>query len=361
MTLAKTRPATTGGSIDFGTRFLSLRSPQGRFSGRWSVRTIVCVCALFLAAAAISVAALGLGKFAVPVPDVVAALFGGGSDAVKMVVLQWRLPRVALALLCGAALGLSGAVFQSLTRNPLGSPDIIGFNTGAYSGALVAILLLGGSAASVAFGAIVGGLTTAGIVYLLAWKKGVQGFRLIIIGIAVSAVLASINTWMILKADLEKAMAAAVWGAGSLNGLGWEQVVAVGLLLVMTVPMVALLSRSLHLMEMGDDAAQALGVRTEPSRLMLVMAGVVLTAAVTAAAGPIAFISLAAPQLARRLVRSSSVALLPSAAMGAFLLAGSDVIAQHAFPGIQLPVGVITVSLGGGYLLWLLAAETKRR
>lgn len=361
MTLQKTTPAGTDQPMDFGTRFLSLRTRHGKFSGRWSLRTIICVCFLLLAAAAISVAALGLGQFAVPVPDVVAALLGGGSDAVKMVVLQWRLPRVALALLCGAALGLSGAVFQSLTRNPLGSPDIIGFNTGAYSGALVAILLLGGSAVSVAFGAIAGGLVTAGIVYLLAWKKGVQGFRLIIIGIAVSAVLGSINTWMILKADLEKAMAAAVWGAGSLNGLGWEQAIAVALLLVVTVPVLVLLGRNLHLMEMGDDAARALGVRTESSRLLLVMAGVVLTAAVTAAAGPIAFISLAAPQLARRLVRANSVALLPSAAMGALLLAGSDLLAQHAFPGMQLPVGVITVSLGGGYLLWLLAAETKRR
>ena len=137
---------------------------------------------------------------------------------------NWRLPRVLLALMLGAALGMSGAIFQSLTRNPLGSPDIIGFNSGAYTGALVVILLIGGTYYEIAVGALVGGIATAAVVYLLAYKRGVQGFRLIIVGIAISAMLGSVNTWMILKAKLDDAMAAAVWGAGSLNGLGWTQV-----------------------------------------------------------------------------------------------------------------------------------------
>lgn len=357
----KESPRKNPHGVDFGHRTLTFRPFGDKNSLRIGLRPLIVTTALIVLSAAISVIALGLGKIEVSPTEVISALLGGSDSATRMVVIDWRLPRIVLALVCGAALGLSGAVFQSLTRNPLGSPDIIGFNTGAYSGALVAILLLGGSALSVATGAIIGGLATALLVYLLAWRKGVQGFRLIIVGIAISAMLASVNTWMILKAELSKAMAAAVWGAGSLNGLGWTQVIAVGLCLAVIVPALCLLGRQLSLMEMGDDAAQALGVRTEPSRVALVVIGVVLTAVVTATAGPIAFVSLAAPQLARKLARGNSIALFPSAVMGSFLLAASDVIAQHTFPGISLPVGVITVSLGGGYLLWLLAAETKRR
>ncbi len=192
------------------------------------------------------------------------------------------------------------------------APDIIGFNSGAYTGALVVILIVGGSYYQVGAGALIGGIVTAAAVYLLAYKRGVQGFRLIIVGIGISAMLASVNTWLILKADLETAMSAAVWGAGSLGALGWSQVGPVTILLLVLVPAILVLGRRMRLLEMGDDAAKALGVRAEPTRLGLVVLGVALTALVTAAAGPIGFVSLAAPQLARRLTRSAGVALVPA-------------------------------------------------
>lgn len=231
---------------------------------------------------------------------------------------------------------MSGAIFQSLTRNPLGSPDIIGFAAGSYSGALVVILLLSGGYYETAAGALVGGIVTALTVYLLAWRRGVKGFRLIIVGIGVSAMLGAFNAWMIRQADLKVALGAAVWGAGSLNGLGVDQLMPVMVVLCLIVPPTLFLARPMRQLEMGDDAAMASGVNANRVRLCLMVLGVALTATVTAAAGPIAFIALAAPQIARRLTRSAGVALLPSALMGSLLLAVADWVAQHAFT-TQLP------------------------
>lgn len=349
--------------IDFGRRITVLRSPGGTPSGRIDIRAVVVIVVLIALALAVAVFALGTGDYPVAPFRVLQAIFGEGSRIEELVVMQWRMPRVLLALVLGAALGISGAIFQSITRNPLGSPDIIGFNTGAYTGALVVLLVIGGGSGyyATAVGALIGGIVTALLVYLLAFKRGVQGFRLIIVGIAVSAVLASVNTWLILKADLEEAMSAAVWGAGTLNGLGWTQTRPVLILLAVLVPLLVLASYRMPVLDLGDDAAKALGIRAEPTRLALIILGVALTAVATAAAGPIAFVSLAAPQLARRLTRTPGVAFLPSAAMGALLLVASDFIAQRAFGPTQLPVGVVTVSVGGLYLVWLLVREARRQ
>jgi iron complex transport system permease protein len=173
--------------------------------------------------------------------------------------------------------------------------------------------------------------------------------------------LGSLNTWLILQADLQLAMMAAVWGAGSLNAVGWSHVGPTVLVLAALVPVLAVLGRRASVLEMGDDAAHALGLAPERTRAALVVTGVALTALATAVAGPIAFVSLAAPQLARRLTRGAGVGLAPAAAMGALLLVVSDVLAQRAFAPTQLPVGVVTVSIGGAYLVWLLAREARRQ
>ncbi|MBL3687216.1 iron-enterobactin ABC transporter permease [Leucobacter zeae] len=328
---------------------------------RLGVRHAIVVSALLLVATAIAVVSLGSGDFAVAPQEVLATLLGGGDHRARLVVLDWRMPRVLLALVFGAALGASGAIFQSLTRNPLGSPDIIGFDAGAYSGALLVITTVGTGYAAVAGGALLGGLGTAAIVYLLAFRRGSQGFRLIIVGIGVTAMLASVNTWIILNADLQIALAAGAWGSGSLNAVGWAQAVPALIVLAALACAVATLPRGMRALDLGDDAAVALGVRAGRMRLALVVVGVGCTAAVTAAAGPIAFVSLAAPQLARRLTRSAGVTVGAAAAMGALLLIASDFAAQRLLPGAQLPVGVVTVCAGGLYLSWLLVTETRRR
>jgi iron complex transport system permease protein len=347
-------------SIDFGRPMAVIRWFGGRWSQRLDARSLAASLGVVLAALIVAVVALSSGEFQIPLPEVLGALVGQASAKVHMVVVEWRLPRTLLALIMGAALGVSGAIFQSLTRNPLGSPDIIGFDAGAYTGALVVITVLKGSFYLVAGGALLGGVLTALAVYLLAWRGGVQGFRLIIVGIGVSAMLSSLNTWMMLRADLQVAMAAAVWGVGSLNGLGLDRLWQVAVVLALFLPCAAMLSRPMRQLEMGDDAARALGVNAERTRLGLMVVGVALTAVVTATAGPIAFVALSAPQIARRVTGAAGVALLPAAAMGALLLTVADFLAQRAFAPTQLPVGIVTVCVGGLYFAWLLMREARR-
>lgn len=355
-----TRSGQVAGEVEFGPQVRVVRIKEWA-SGRIDIRTIIVCAVLLLLTSALSFFAIGTGDYVIAPKDVLSALFGDAPRITEIIVLQSRLPRVALAVMFGAALGVSGAVFQSLTRNPLGSPDVIGFTTGAYTGALVVIVTLGGGYYRTGAGALLGGLATAMVVYLLAYRRGVQGFRLIIVGIAVSAMLASVNTWLVVKADLTEAIAAAVWGAGSLNGLGWQQVVPSIVALTVVMPLLAILSRRMPMLELGDDAATALGVRVESTRLMLIFLGVALTALVTAAAGPISFIALAAPQLARRLTGASGAAMVPAACMGSVLLVASDVAAQRVFAPTQLPVGVVTVCVGGAYFVWLLAREGRNQ
>lgn len=346
-------------SINFGRVSVSLRLLSGRLSLRLDGRALITTVLLLVVSAVIMIASLLSGKYPIALPDALNALVGHGDDMVRMIVVEWRLPRVVLAFLLGGALGMSGAIFQSLTRNPLGSPDIIGFSAGSYTGALVVMLLLSGGYYQTATGALIGGIIAAMAVYLLAYRRGVQGFRLIIVGIGVAAMLSAFNTWMIREADLQVAMSAAIWGAGSLNGLGFEQLLPVVIVLCLVTPLALFLSRPMRQLEMGDDMARASGVHANRTRALLMVFGVALTAIVTAAAGPISFIALAAPQIARRLTRSAGVALIPSALMGGLLLLAADWAAQHAF-GVQLPVGVMTVSIGGIYFVWLLIREGRK-
>ncbi|MFI6874921.1 FecCD family ABC transporter permease [Streptomyces sp. NPDC050400] len=344
--------------MDFGRRVLVLR--HRRIAVRLQWRSVVVCTALAVAAAGMAVLALMSGSYSLSPGQVLSALTGQETGFVQEIVVEWRLPRVAAALVFGAALGVSGAVFQSLLRNPLADPGIIGFSQGSYTGALVVILVVNGTYAQLVGGALLGGMATAVAVYALAYRRGVQGFRLIVVGIGVSAMLGSLNTWLILKADLDQAMSAAAWGAGSLNGVSWNQVVIGGVCIAVLLLLAGMLSRPMRQLQLGDDAAASQGVRVSPVRLGLIVVGVALTATVTAASGPIAFISLVAPQIARRLARTAGITLVPAAFVGALLCLTSDYLAQHVAP-TPLPVGIITVVLGGGYLGYLLFTEARRR
>lgn len=316
---------------------------------------------LLLACALLTWLALTRGALPIAPEQVWQALRGQGAANVQLIVVEWRLPRVLMALLIGAALGVSGAIFQSLLRNPLGSPDILGFNTGAYSGVLVALVLFNQSITAMTGAALIGGIATAALVYLFAWRNGVETFRLIIVGISVRALLMALNAWLIISASLESALSAGLWSAGSLNGITWAKTPPVLTLLLLSLLLVALLTRRMRLLEMGDDTACALGVPVERSRLWLMLLGVLLTAASTALAGPISFVALLAPQIARRLSGGEKGALWLAVLCGALLLCAADYAAQHLFLPYQLPVGVITVSLGGLYLIALLVREARRQ
>ncbi|WP_112141093.1 FecCD family ABC transporter permease [Glycomyces dulcitolivorans] len=330
----------------------------GRASTRTLLRAFAVTAALAVLTVLAAVIALGLGEMRISAVDVVRALVSDAGTAIETVVVQWRLPRVLLGVVFGAALGLSGAVFQSLTRNPLGSPDVIGFDSGAYTGAVVSIIAVG-STALVIPSALAGGIATALAVYLLAYRRGVHGFRLIVVGIAVTALLGSVNTYLLLKARLWQAQMASVWGAGSLNGLDWSDARNGTLVVLALLVPLLWLGRRLRMLELGDDAAAAMGVAVEPVRLALVVVGVSLSAVVTALAGPIPFVALVAPQLARRITRAPGVQLVPAAVTGAFLLVTCDMVALNV-PPQALPVGLMTIILGGAYLVWLLVAQSRK-
>ncbi len=323
-------------------------------------RTAAVCTALLLVILAVGGYTLSTGDYPVPMSDVLRALVGDDSSTSYFIVHALRLPRLLTGILVGAALGVGGGMFQSLTRNPLGSPDIVGFNTGAATGALIVILVLHGTMLLTSIGALVGGIGTALIVYVLAVKRGVQGFRLILIGIGVAAMLTSLNSYLLTRAEINDAQQALVWLTGSLNGRGWGQVQAMTITVVVLLPLAIWLGRLLRTMELGDDLARGLGIRTESTRLLSVIVAVGLTAASTAAAGPIGFIALSAPQIAKRLTRVPGPNIVASALTGAMLLIVSDLAASRLLGATQLPVGVATGAIGGVYLAWLLTREWRK-
>ncbi|MBW8819279.1 MAG: iron chelate uptake ABC transporter family permease subunit [Streptomyces sp.] len=332
---------------------------SGGLSLRLDVRATVVVGLILLAALTASVVLIGTGDFPISAGDVLKTLLGNGNAGQEFIINELRLPRVLVGLLVGAALGLGGALFQAISRNPLGSPDVLGLSQGATAGALTMIVLFSGSATQVTVGALVGGLVTGFAIYLLAWKQGVHGYRLVLVGIGVSAIVTAVNGYLLTRSTLTEAAQAVVWMTGSLSGRDWTQVWPLLWLCAVLVPLVLANARGLRMMEMGDDVSNALGVRVERVRLLLLVAAVLLTAAATAAAGPVSFVALTAPQLARRLTRSPGPNLVPSLCMGATLLVTADWVSQKVFGADQLPVGVVTGVLGGVYLLWLLVTERR--
>ncbi|GAB3483919.1 FecCD family ABC transporter permease [Nocardiopsis coralliicola] len=336
-----------------------VRLAGGRVSMRMRPWSAMAIGAVIAAATAVFFAQLAMGDYAIALPDVLAALAGTGERLDLFFVRDVRLPRAWAAVLVGAALGIAGAVFQSLSRNPLGSPDIIGFTGGAATGAVLTILVFGGTTLQVSLGAVAGGVATAALVYLLALKNGVQGYRLILVGIGINAMLLSARDYLMTRAELEEAKTAQVWMIGSLNARTWGEVIALIACMAVLVPVILALAPRLRLMEMGDATAGSLGVPVQATQAWALIAASALTGAAIAVAGPISFVALAAPQLARRLLRTQGTTLLGAAAMGALLLIAADFAAQRMLAPVQLPVGALTAVIGGGYLVWLLYREWR--
>lgn len=343
----------------FGGHSLVLSAFNERLAVVIDKRLLTVCCILLVLSGLLVLVALACGQLSLPLAELLDVVGGKGSGRSRMVVLEWRLPRAVGALVLGGLLGLAGAVFQSLTRNPLGSPDIVGFDAGSYTGAILAIIFFGGSWPVLAGFAVAGGLATASIVYMLTWQNGIRGFQLIVIGIGISATLTALNQWILIMSDLTTAMSATHWSIGTLGRINTEQL---ALLLWLAIPVtVATLffGRSLRLMEIGDSRAKSLGVRLESSRLLLMLLAVTAMALVVAIAGPIPFVALAAPQIAHILTRTAGTTLAGAMTTGALLLLTSDFIAQHAFSPMQLPVGVVTLCFGGLYFLWQIIKEGR--
>lgn len=335
-----------------------LRLPGGR-SVRFRPRAAVVGTGCGLLALIAGVLTISGGDYPISAIEVLRTIAGGGTPVQDFVVNELRLPRVVTALLVGAALALAGALFQSLVRNPLCSPDVLGVTQGATTGVLVVVVVAGGGLAP-AGGAMLGGLGTGVVIYALAWRGGVPGHRLVVIGIGIAAVLTGVNGYLLTRAGLMEATEVVLWLTGSLDGRGWENVLPLLIAMVVLVPAVlAGCGRALSLMDMGDDVANGLGIRIGGLRPILLAAAALLASLAAAAAGPVSFVALTAPQVARRLTASPGPNLLASMSAGAALLVCADWAAQRLFDEHRLPVGVVTGVIGGVYLVWLLAVERK--
>ncbi|GAA2447162.1 FecCD family ABC transporter permease [Streptomyces macrosporus] len=326
---------------------------------RYRPRALAAAVGCLLVALAAGVVTIGGGDYPMSPAEVLTTLTGGGTPSQDFIVNELRLPRVLAALLVGASLGLAGAVFQSVVRNPLGSPDMLGLTQGASTGALI-VIVTGGSSAALAGGAVVGGIVTGLLIHALAWRRGLHGFRLVLVGIGVMAMLTGVNNYLLTRGKLMEASRAILWLTGSLDGRGWPELTPLLIALAVLGPVIVLgCGRALRMTEMGDDAAHSLGVRVERSRTVALGSAVVLVSFSAACAGPVSFVALTAPQLAKRLTHAPGPNLVPAACMGATLLVLADWAAQNLFAGRQLAVGVVTGLLGGGYLVWLLATQRK--
>ncbi|MEJ3654149.1 iron chelate uptake ABC transporter family permease subunit [Actinomycetes bacterium KLBMP 9759] len=340
---------------------------SGPLSVVWRPRTVTVLIAaavLLLLGMALNI---GRGEFPISIGDVLAVLFGGGERGQRFIILDLRLPRSLTGALVGGALAVSGAITQAIARNPLASPDVIGFTAGASAAAVFVIVLGGGfgavsglaASAGIPLAALVGGLVSATAIYGLAWRKGVQGFRLVLIGIGINAMLLAIVEWLLVVAEVFEAARAYTWLNGSLNARGWEHVVPVGLALALLVPAALILAHVLGGLQFNDDTARGLGISVNRSRSALLLVAVGLASVATASAGPIVFVALVAPQIAQRLVGAARPPITASLLIGAALTVIADLVARTAFGGTELPVGIITAVLGAPYLLFLIARHGR--
>ncbi len=319
-------------------------------------RVAVVIAVLIVLVAALS---LSLGAVAVAPGDILAALVGRADRLTQFVILELRLPRILAAVLVGGCLGLSGALFQTLARNPLASPDIIGITASASATGAVALVWFGLTGLALSGAVVVGTLVAAIVIYLLSWRDGISGYRFVLIGIGAAAVFGGIVSYVLTTADITDVQQALVWITGSINNIDPVALLVLAGSAAVLLPAALLLGRPLAALGLGDDTAAAIGVRVERTRLVVVVVAVALAAVAVSVAGPIAFVAFVAAPTARRLVGRGSLALVSSALIGALVLVVSDIVAQFAVPGVVFPVGVVTGIVGAPYLLWLLVRTNR--
>ncbi|MGN9845504.1 FecCD family ABC transporter permease [Nonomuraea sp. H19] len=339
-------------------RVVTFRLTMPPVSGVLRPRLILVCLAVAAAAFLAFCLGLGLGEVRLGLGEVIASLLGGGDQGTAFVVRELRLPRALTGLLVGAAFGLSGALFQTMTRNPLASPDMIGVTQGAGV-AVVAGIVLGVGAGLQLLG-FAGAVLAALLTYLLAWRRGAAGHRIVLVGIGLSWICTSATEYLMVISGDFQAQQALGWLFGNLNGRTWDHVLPLALALAVLVPATLLLGRWTRVLQLGDEVAVVLGTPVQAARLTLMMTGVALVAFGTAAAGPVAFVALAAPQIAQRLAGTAWPPPLASGLAGAFIVLGADLVARLLIPDVELPVGVVTGVLGAPLLLWLLARARRR-
>ncbi|MBG0830160.1 iron chelate uptake ABC transporter family permease subunit [Planomonospora sp. ID67723] len=298
---------------------------------------------------------IGSGDYTVPLGELLPALWGTGEPATVFVVQELRLPRAAVALLGGTAFGMAGAIFQAVTRNPLASPDMLGITQGAGAAVAAGIVLGTGPGLSTQTLGLAGALGAGLLIYLLAWNRGTTGYRIVLVGIGISWMCVSLTYYLLSRAELYQAQKMLGWLVGNLNDRGWAHAEPLALALAVLVPPVLLLGRLQRALLLGDEVAAGLGAPVQRVRMALLMCGAALAAFATAAAGPVLFVALAAPQIAQRLARSPAPPVTSAALTGSAIVLVSDLISQRLLHDTVLPVGVVTGVLGAPFLLWQLS------
>ncbi|MFE3445666.1 FecCD family ABC transporter permease [Nocardia sp. NPDC059180] len=324
----------------------------------------VALFGLFCLDIAIGETHLGFGK-------VLDVLSGGGSRSQRFIVFESRLPRAMTAVVVGAALAIAGAITQSILHNPLAAPDFLGITSGAALGAVAVMVGTGGATTGLAISlgtpiaAMFGGLGTAAVIYLLAWGRnplggsGVTVMRLVLIGVGVNSLLLSAISWMLTRASLEDAARAQLWLTGSLNSADDSKLIPAVIALLVVLVVAVGSARTLAALRLGTDTTRVLGVRIQTQQAVLIGAAVVGASVATAAVGPVAFVGLCAPQIARRLLRTPGEPLIGSAVIGAILVVGADIVSRTLF-SVDLPVGIVTAAIGGPFLLLLLVRLNRK-
>ncbi|MGC9501142.1 FecCD family ABC transporter permease [Streptomyces sp. WG7] len=329
---------------------------RARVRGAYRRRLLVLTLLLLVAAAFVTT--LMAGHTFYPAGDVLRVVMGEQVPGASFAVGRLRLPRAVLALTAGFSFGMAGVTFQTMLRNPLASPDVIGISAGASAAAALAIVTFSMSGTGVSVVAIAAALGVALLMYTLAFRDGVAGTRLILIGIGVAAMLDSVTSYVLSQAgewDLQEAMR---WLTGSLNGTTWEETVPAVLAVLVLGPVLLSRARDLSALSLGDDTASALGVRVERTRVTVIVAAVGLIAFATAAAGPIAFVAFLSGPIAARLTGTGGSLLVPAGLVGSLLVLVADFTGQYAFD-TRYPVGIITGVLGAPYLVYLIVRTNR--
>lgn len=313
---------------------------------------------LAMAVLLVALGSLSVGTPSLPLAEVVAGLAGAGDPFNVFMLHELRLPRVAAGILSGAALGVGGCLLQTLARNRLATPGIIGIDDGATAFAVASIVAIPTSLAPPML-ALAGATTAAALAFGLG-GGGSRGYRFIVVGIAVGALFGAVTNFMLARSGIDAANLAYPWTVGSLNARAASTVALLGACLALCLPIAKMLGRDLQLLRFSDAVAVGLGTRLRRTRIAILVVTVLLTATAVAVAGPVGLVSLAAPEAARHLTGHRGVPIINSAWAGALLMIAADWAGRTVFAPVEIPVGVITAIVGGPYLLWILLREPRR-
>ncbi|HEY8531016.1 MAG TPA: iron ABC transporter permease [Limnochorda sp.] len=350
--------ALSSGQADAPPGNLLLRA--GSFSVLVPSRSLVMalVAGALLACAVVWSAAVG--SFALPPRDAARALLGQGAPTAILLIQQIRLPRIVAGLLAGAALGMAGCLTQTLARNRLATPNTLGVNEGAAVAILLAVVSSGGTMGPWWVGPL-GGLAAAVVLILLSGGPGTRGYRFLVVGIALSALIDAHVNLILAQQHTTTAAAVFAWTVGSLSGRGYMVAVPAGMALAFLLPLVLLAARPLSALQLGEEVAASLGVPVRRVQVVVMLLAVALAGLAVGIGGPIGFVAMAAPILASRLVDPARVPLVLSGLLGALLVVAADTLGRVVASPIEVPVGVVTSILGGPFLLWVLFRETSAR